>query len=265
MRHAKFAVPSNIWNHLENRMQFKDSVVIVTGSSRGIGKAIALAFAKEGARVVVSARNKENLKSVVNEIQSTGSTALAVEADIANISDASNLIEQAVRQFGQIDVLVNNAGITKDNLLLRLSEDDWDSVLDTNLKGAFNCIKAVTRPMMKKRSGVIINITSVVGQTGNAGQVNYSASKAGLIGLTKSVAKELASRNIRVNAVAPGFIETDMTAELPEKAKDELINSIPLAKLGNVENVADLVLFLSSAKAAYITGQVVNVDGGMVM
>jgi len=246
-------------------MQFKDYVVIVTGSSRGIGQGIALAFAREGANVVVSARNKENLKTVVDEIKATGSPVLAVEADVSRASDAANLIEKTIEAFGQVDILVNNAGITRDNLLLRLSEDDWDAVLDTNLKGAFNCIKVVTKPMMKKRSGVIINITSVVGQTGNAGQVNYSASKAGMIGLTKSVAKELASRNIRVNAVAPGFIETDMTAELPEKAKEELINSIPLAKLGNVENVADLVLFLSSPKATYITGQVVNVDGGMVM
>ena len=245
-------------------MQFKDNVVIITGSSRGIGKAIALAFAREGAAVVVSGRNKENLKDVVNEISESGGRVLAVAADVAKVDDAKNLIEKTLEEFGQIDVLVNNAGITRDNLLLRLSEDDWDAVLDTNLKGAFNCIKASTKPMMKKRAGVIINITSVVGQTGNAGQVNYSASKAGMIGLTKSVAKELAARDIRVNAVAPGFIETDMTSELPEKAKEELINSIPLSKLGNVENVADLVLFLSSSKAEYITGQIVNVDGGMV-
>jgi len=246
-------------------MQFKDNVVIVTGSSRGIGKAIALAFATEGAAVVVSGRNKENLKDVVTEISENGGQVFAVEADVAKVDDAKNLIEKTIEEFGQIDVLVNNAGITRDNLLLRLSEDDWDAVLETNLKGAFNCIKASTKPMMKKRSGVIINITSVVGQTGNAGQVNYSASKAGLIGLTKSVAKELSARNIRVNAVAPGFIETDMTSELPEKAKEELINSIPLARLGNVENVADLVLFLSSPKAEYITGQIINVDGGMVI
>jgi 3-oxoacyl-[acyl-carrier protein] reductase len=246
-------------------MQFKDQVVVITGSSRGIGKGIALAFAKEGAAVVVSGRNKENLKIVVDSIKEAKGRVLAVEADVADSAHAKNLIEKTLEEFGQIDVLVNNAGITRDNLLLRLSDEDWDSVLDTNLKGAFNCIKASTKAMMKKRSGVIINITSVVGQTGNAGQVNYSASKAGLIGLTKSVAKELASRNIRVNAVAPGFIETDMTSELPEKAREDLISSIPLAHLGNVENVADLVLFLSSPKAAYITGQVVNVDGGMVM
>jgi len=265
VHHASFVALLNNWNHLENKMQFKENVVIVTGSSRGIGKAIALAFAKEGASVVVSGRNKENLKDVVNEIKATGSKVLSVEADVAKVDDAKNLIEKTLEEFGQLDVLVNNAGITRDNLLLRLSEDDWDAVLDTNLKGAFNCIKASTKPMMKKRSGVIINITSVVGQTGNAGQVNYSASKAGMIGLTKSVAKELSARNIRANAVAPGFIETDMTSELPEKAKEELISSIPLAKLGNVENVADLVLFLSSSKAEYITGQIINVDGGMVI
>jgi 3-oxoacyl-[acyl-carrier protein] reductase len=246
-------------------MLFKDKVIVVTGSSRGIGKAIAIAFAKEGAKVVVSARNKENLKDVVSEIEQTGSPVLAIAADVANTDDAKNLIENTLEKFATIDVLVNNAGITRDNLLLRLTEEDWDSVIDTNLKGSFNCIKASIKPMMKARAGVIINITSVVGQTGNAGQSNYSASKAGIIGLTKSVAKEWASRNIRVNAVAPGFIETDMTSELAEKAKQELISSIPLAKLGNVENVADLVLFLSSPKAEYITGQVINVDGGMVM
>lgn len=246
-------------------MQFAEKVVIITGSSRGIGKAIALAFAKEGASVVVSGRNKESLEKVVSEIEAIGSKVIAVKADVSKVDDAKNLIEKTLEEFGQIDILVNNAGITRDNLLLRLSEEDWDSVLNTNLKGAFNCIKAVTKPMMKKRAGSIINITSVVGQTGNAGQVNYSASKAGMIGMTKSVAKELASRSIRVNAVAPGFIETDMTNELNEKAKEELIKAIPLSKLGSVANVADLVLFLSSDKAEYITGQVVNVDGGMVV
>lgn len=246
-------------------MQFADKVVIVTGSSRGIGKALAIAFAKEGAAVVVSGRNKSTLINVVDEIKKLGAKAIAIEADVARVDDAKILIEQTLTEYGKIDVLVNNAGITRDNLILRLSEDDWDAVLDTNLKGAFNCIKAVTKPMMKNRAGVIINITSVVGQTGNAGQVNYSASKAGMIGLTKSVAKELASRNIRVNAVAPGFIETDMTDDLSEKVKEELIKSIPLSRLGKVGNVADLVLFLSSAKAEYITGQVINVDGGMVV
>lgn len=246
-------------------MEFADKVVVVTGSSRGIGKEIALNFAQDGASVVVSGRNMESLKSVQAEIEKNGLKCLPIVADVAKVEDAANLIKQTIETFGKIDILVNNAGITRDNLLLRLSEDDWDSVLDTNLKGAFNCIKASTKPMMKQRAGIIINITSVVGVIGNAGQVNYSASKAGMIGMTKSVAKELASRNVRVNAVAPGYIETDMTENLPEKAKEELINSIPLSKLGSAQDVADVVLFLSSSKATYITGQTINVDGGMVI
>ncbi len=246
-------------------MEFAEKVVIITGSSRGIGKEMALNFSKSGASVVISGRSMESLKPVQNEIEAGGTKVLAVAADVAKVEDATNLIKQTIETFGKIDVLVNNAGITRDNLLLRLSEEDWDAVLDTNLKGAFNCIKACTKPMMKQRSGAIINITSVVGLMGNAGQVNYAASKAGMVGLTKSVAKELASRNIRVNAVAPGFIETDMTDDLPEKTKEELINSIPLSKLGSAQDVAELVLFLSSQKAKYITGQTINVDGGMII
>lgn len=246
-------------------MQFNDKVVVITGSSRGIGKEIALSFARAGASVIVSARSADSLQKVLKEIKDLGAKVLAVPADVSKADDAKKLIENSIEEFGKVDILINNAGITRDNLLFRLSDEDWDSVIDTNLKGAFNCIKSCARSMMKNRFGVIINITSVVGQMGNAGQVNYSASKAGLIGLTKSVAKELSSRNIRVNAVAPGFISTDMTEELPEKAKEELINSIPLAKLGSVADVANLVLFLSSDKASYITGQIVNVDGGMIM
>ncbi len=246
-------------------MDFKEKVVIVTGSSRGIGKEIALSFAKAGASVVVSGRTADTLSPVIDALDAIGAKSLAVAADVAKVDDAQNLIKKTIEEFGQIDVLVNNAGITRDNLLLRLSEEDWDAVLDTNLKGAFNCIKACTKPMMKKRMGAIINISSVVGVMGNAGQVNYAASKAGMIGMTKSVAKELASRNIRVNAIAPGFIETDMTDNLAEKAKEELINSIPLAKLGSAQDVANLVMFLSSQKAKYITGQTINVDGGMVI
>ncbi len=246
-------------------MEFTEKVVVITGSSRGIGKEMALNFSKSGASVVISGRSMESLKPVQNEIEAGGTKVLAVAADVAKVEDATNLIKQTIETFGKIDVLVNNAGITRDNLLLRLSEEDWDAVLDTNLKGAFNCIKACTKPMMKQRSGTIINITSVVGLMGNAGQVNYAASKAGMVGLTKSVAKELASRNIRVNAVAPGFIETDMTDDLPEKTKEELINSIPLSKLGSAQDVAELVLFLSSQKAKYITGQTINVDGGMII
>lgn len=246
-------------------MEFTGKVVIITGSSRGIGKEMALNFARNGASVVISGRNMGTLKTVLGEIESIGAKSLAVAADVSKTDDALNLIKQTIETFGKIDVLVNNAGITRDNLLLRLSEEDWDIVLDTNLKGTFNCIKACTKPMLKQRAGVIINITSVVGVMGNAGQANYAASKAGIIGLTKSAAKELASRNIRVNAIAPGFIETDMTDNLAEKAKEELINSIPLSKLGSVQDVADLVLFLSSQKAKYITGQTINVDGGLVI
>ena len=246
-------------------MEYKDKVVVITGSSRGIGREIALAYAREGAFVVISGRNPESLKKVASEIGSFGSKSLVVAGDVSKSDDAKLLIEKTIETFGKLDILINNAGITRDNLLLRMSENDWDAVIDTNLKGTFNCIKAVTRQMMKQRSGVIINITSVVGQIGNAGQVNYAASKAGMIGVTKSVAKELAGRGIRVNAIAPGFIETDMTDSLPEKAREELIKAIPLGQLGKTEDVANLVLFLTSQKAKYITGQVINVDGGMVV
>ncbi len=247
-------------------MAFNDKVVIVTGGSRGIGRAIAESFARENAHVVITGRNPLTLTEVAVELSLLGAGTIVPQAgDVSKTADAAQIVKATLEQFSRVDVLVNNAGITRDNVLLRMSEEQWDEVLNTNLKGAFNCIKAVTKPMMKKRGGAIINITSVVGQMGNAGQVNYSASKAGMIGLTKSVARELASRNIRVNAVAPGFIETDMTAELPEKAREELIKGIPLGTLGQPEDVAQLVLFLSSTKAKYITGQVVNVDGGMVM
>lgn len=246
-------------------MIFKDKAIIVTGSSRGIGKEIAIAYAKEGAMVTISSRNDESLKSVADEIKSIGGEVLSVAADVSKPEDSKTLIEQTIAKFGKVDILVNNAGITRDNLLLRLSEEDWDNVIDINLKGAFNCLKAVTKQMMKQRQGCIINMSSVVGVMGNAGQVNYAASKAGIIGITKSAAKELASRGIRVNAIAPGFIETDMTDNLPEKAKEELVSAIPLGKLGTVQDVADLVLFLTSEKAKYITGQVINVDGGMVI
>ncbi len=246
-------------------MNLSGRVAIVTGSSRGIGKSIALELASRGAKIVLSGRNKESLDKVLEEIEKTGSEVLTIAGDVGDSSDAQKLIDGALEKFGKIDILINNAGITRDNLLLRMSEDDWDIVLKTNLKGAYNCIRSITKPYMKQRSGVIVNITSVIGQVGNAGQVNYAASKAGIIGLTKSVAKELSGRNIRVNAVAPGFIETDMTGNLPPQVKDELLKSIPLAKLGQPEDVAKIVSFLVSDDAAYITGQVINVDGGMVM
>ncbi len=246
-------------------MQLKDKAAIVTGSTKGIGKEIALEFARRGAKVVVSGRNAERAEAVCAEINSAGGSAIAVVGDVSRMADAQQLIERAIAQFGQIDVLVNNAGITRDNLLMRMKEEEWDEVLSVNLKGAFNCIKSVTRRMMKQRSGRIINITSVVGQMGNAGQANYAASKAGIIGLTKSVARELASRNITCNAVAPGFIETDMTGVLDEKVRESLQAQIPLGRLGSVSDVARAAAFLAGDEAAYITGQVINVDGGMVM
>ncbi|MCK6619825.1 MAG: 3-oxoacyl-[acyl-carrier-protein] reductase [Calditrichaceae bacterium] len=246
-------------------MQLQDKVAVVTGSTKGIGKEIALEFARRGAKVVVSGRNAERAEAVCAEIKAAGGSAMAVVGDVSRMADAQQLIERALEQFGQIDVLVNNAGITRDNLLMRMKEEEWDEVLAINLKGAFNCIKSVTRQMMKQRSGRIINITSVVGQMGNAGQANYAASKAGIIGLTKSVARELASRNITCNAVAPGFIETDMTGALDEKVRESLQAQIPLGRLGSVSDVARMAAFLASDEAAYITGQVINVDGGMVM
>lgn len=246
-------------------MQLQDKVAVVTGSTKGIGKEIALEFARRGAKVVVSGRNAERAEAVCAEIKAAGGSAMAVVGDVSRMADAQQLIERALEQFGQIDVLVNNAGITRDNLLMRMKEEEWDEVLAINLKGAFNCIKSVTRQMMKQRSGRIINITSVVGQMGNAGQANYAASKAGIIGLTKSVARELASRNITCNAVAPGFIETDMTGALDEKVRESLQAQIPLGRLGSVSDVARATAFLAGDEAAYITGQVINVDGGMVM
>lgn len=247
-------------------MNFDGKVAIITGASRGIGREIAKQFALAGAKVVITGRHNASLQQAAKDLKDeTGSEVLPITTDVAVVDDTIRLVKETIAAFGQIDILVNNAGITRDNIMLRLSEDDWDNVLDTNLKGAFNCIKACTRPMMKKRSGVIINISSVIGLIGNAGQVNYAASKAGLIGMTKSVAKELASRNIRANAVAPGFIQTAMTAELPENSRDELLAAIPLKRLGEAKEIADLVLFLSSDNAQYITGQVINVDGGMVI
>ncbi len=239
-------------------------IAIVTGSTRGIGLAIARALLEAGATVVVSGRGQEKVDETVAALSNFGNVK-GVAADVAKSAEAQKLIDETVAAFGQVDVLVNNAGITRDNLLMRMKEEEWDAVIETNLKGVYNCIRSAVKPMMKKRDGVIINITSVVGQTGNAGQVNYAASKAGIIGLTKSVAKELASRNIRVNAIAPGFIETDMTGILAENVKEELKKSIPLGRLGQGEDIAALTVFLASDKATYITGQTFNVDGGMVM
>lgn len=242
-----------------------DKVAVVTGASRGIGRVIALALAGQGAKVVASARNAEALEKLTAEIKARGGEAVAVVGDVALDVDANNLISQAVATYGKVDILVNNAGITRDGLLLRMKSEDWDAVLDTNLKGAFLCTRAVAKVMSKQRYGRIINMSSVVGEMGNSGQANYCASKAGLLGLTKSVARELARRNVTVNAVTPGFIVTDMTEEMTDKAREAMTAQIPLGRLGESEDVANAVLFLASDQSAYITGQVLGVNGGMYM
>ncbi len=250
-------------------MDFKDKTVIVTGSTQGIGKEIALKFGAEGANVIVNGVDiplqAEMAEAVCNEIKSLGGNAEYMLCDVSKLEQTDELVAFALDKFGKIDIIVNNAGITRDNLIMRMSEAEWDSVISVNLKGAFNMIKSSTRTLMKQRSGVVINMASVSGVMGNAGQANYSASKAGLIGLTKSVAKELASRNIRCNAIAPGFIQTAMTDKLKEEIREQYKASIPLGCFGQVEDIANLALFLASDKAKYITGQVINVDGGLVM
>jgi 3-oxoacyl-[acyl-carrier protein] reductase len=240
-------------------------VAVVTGASRGIGKNIALELAELGARIVASARNAELLDALVAEIAEAGGEAVAVVGDVALAADADHLVKRAVEAFGRVDILVNNAGITRDGLLLRMKDEDWDAVLDTNLKGAFLCTRAVAKVMTKQKSGRIINISSVIGEMGQAGQVNYAASKAGLLGLTKSTAKELARRNITVNAITPGFIVTDMTNGVSDKMRDALLEQIPLGRLGDAADIAHSVAFLASDQAAYITGQVLGVNGGLYM
>lgn len=245
-----------------------NKVAVITGSSRGIGAAIALKLAQDGADIVLnynSDSSKKYIEELIRKIKEYNREVIAVQADVSKIDEAKNIINEALEEFSKIDILVNNAGINSDNLLLRMSEDDWDKVMNVNLKGVFNCTKAAIRSMMKKRQGKIINLTSVVGIRGNAGQANYSASKAGVIGFTKSIARELAGRNITANAVAPGFITTDMTDDIPENSKEELIDEIPLSRIGKGEDVAELVSFLASDRSNYITGQVINVDGGMAM
>jgi 3-oxoacyl-[acyl-carrier protein] reductase len=246
-------------NNLENK------VAIVTGASRGIGKVIAEDIAKAGATVVCVSRSQSDIDNVANSINENGGSAIAIACDISNGKQYQELAKSVIEKFGSIDILVNNAGVTKDGLIMRMSEDDWDIVIDTNLKGAFNGTKAVTRHMMKQRSGRIINISSVVGLIGNAGQANYAASKAGLIGLTKATAKELASRGITANCIAPGYIETDMTKQLSDKIRDALIQQIPLGRIGQAKDIASIVCFLASDDAGYITGQTLTVDGGLVM
>ncbi len=239
---------------------------VVTGGSRGIGRAICIELAKQGANVVVNFSGSEaKAEEVVKEIEALGPKAIAVQANVADSPSVDSLMKQALETFGSIDILVNNAGITRDNLLMRMKEQEWDDVIDTNLKGVFLCTKAVTRQMMKQRAGRIINISSIVGVAGNPGQANYVAAKAGVIGLTKTTAQELASRNILVNAIAPGFITTEMTDALPEEIKETMLKQIPLAKLGQPEDIAKAVIFLASDSANYITGQTLHIDGGLVM
>lgn len=241
-------------------------VAVVTGAGRGIGRAIAIALAKQGYMVVVNYNgSRDRAEETVEKIKSEGGSAEAYKCNVASYSDTQEMMNHIIKEYGSLDVLVNNAGITKDGLLLKMSEEDYDAVLSVNLKGAFNCIKHVARQMLKQKSGRIINISSVVGVSGNAGQVNYSASKAGIIGITKSTAKELGSRGITVNAIAPGFIETEMTEVLSEDVRKNMVEDIPLKRAGQAEDVAALAAFLASDEAAYITGQVINVDGGMAM
>ena len=241
-------------------------VVLVTGGSRGIGKEVAEVYAENGYDVVINyVSDKTDIEGIKKEFFEKGVKCLLVKADVSKAEDVEKMVEEAIAEFGKIDVLVNNAGITRDTLLMRMSEEDFDKVLEINLKGTYLVTKAVTKYMMKKRSGSIINLASVVGVVGNAGQCNYSASKAGIIGFTKSVAKELASRNIRANAVAPGFIATDMTSVLSDSVKENINVQIPLKRMGTAREVAEVIYFLGSEKSSYITGQVINIDGGMVM
>ncbi|HZL73565.1 MAG TPA: 3-oxoacyl-[acyl-carrier-protein] reductase [Planctomycetota bacterium] len=244
---------------------FEGRVAVVTGGAKGIGRAIAIHLAAGGAKLVLAGRSEGPLEELKAEIQGQGGEAVAVRADVAVEADVADLCQSALDAFGKAEILVNNAGVTRDGLLLRMSDADWDQVLDTNLKGAFHCTRAFARPMVRQKWGRIVNIASVIGLIGNAGQTNYAASKAGLLGLTKAVAKELASRHITVNAVAPGFIETAMTDALGEKVRDGLMAQIPMGRLGKAEDVAQAVGFLCSEGAAYVTGQVLTVDGGMVM
>ena len=243
----------------------KGKTAIVTGATKGIGKEIAIKLSNCGANITLVARNKKDLMKIKKIIDSSGNKSIAISADVSNLNSFNDIISQTIDKWDKIDILINNAGITKDNIIMRMKEEEWEDVVNVNLKGCFNGIKAVSREMMKNKYGKIINITSVIGLIGNAGQSNYSASKAGILGLTKSIAKELGSRNITVNSIAPGYIETEMTEKLAEHIKENLLKSIPLNRFGTVTDVANLTCFLVSDNAHYITGQTFNVDGGMVM
>lgn len=244
-------------------MKLENKIALITGGAKGIGRSIALKLAEEGANVLIA--DVEDAIKTVDEIKANGRMSGCYKLNVTNSAEVDKIIEQIIGEHGKIDVLVNNAGITRDNLFLRMKEYEWDQVIAVNLKGVFNCTKAVLKYMIKERSGKIVNISSVVGRVGNVGQANYSASKAGVIGFTKTIAREVASRGINVNAIAPGFIDTDMTKKLPEKAKEQVLAGIPFKKMGEVEDVANLVCFLVTDEAKYITGQVINVDGGLAM
>ena len=247
-------------------MSLQGKCALVTGGSRGIGRAVCLELARQGARVAVNyAGNAAAAEETVQACTALGAEAFAIQADVADAAASEAMVKEVLARFGRLDILVNNAGVTRDGLMPMMKEADWDAVLDTNLKGAFHCMKAVYRPMMKQKYGRIVNLSSIVGLRGNAGQANYAASKAGLIGLTKSMAKELAARNVTVNAVAPGFIDTDMTAALPEKAREAMLTTIPMGRLGQAEDVAQAVAFFAGDTSAYVTGQVLCVDGGMAV
>ncbi len=244
--------------------RFENKIVLVTGAGRGIGASIAKRFASEGAEVIINySGNDEAAQKTVDEITATGGQAQKYKCSVNDSESVKVMIDEIIKKFGRIDILVNNAGITKDGLMLRMTDEDFDRVIDVNLKGTFNCTKYVSKYMLKQKSGKIINISSVVGLSGNAGQVNYSASKAGIIGITKSAAKELSSRGITVNAVAPGYVDTDMTKVLSDNIRNEILKNIPLQRMGNVEDISNCVAFLASEDASYITGQVISVDGGM--
>lgn len=246
-------------------MKLKNKVALITGGARGIGKSIALRLAEEGAKVLIADVNEEQAAKTAGEIKSNGGVAGSYKLNVTDSREVEKIIEGIIGEYGAIDILINNAGITRDSLFLRMKEEEWDQVIAVNLKGVFNCTKATLKNMIKARAGKIINISSVGGRIGNIGQANYSASKAGVIGFTKTIAREVASRGINVNAVAPGFIDTDMTKVLPDKIKEQVLDEIPFKKMGSVEDVANLVCFLATDEAKYITGQVINVDGGLAM